>query len=221
MERGVYNSTPVVLKKLHDGTSSDIKKIFAKEAEILAKVAHENIVSMLSVCDKPVSIMMELCEFSFIPFGGTKIVNFLDKLLILMSEENYFTCFPGIGNVIARDITNAIAYLHGKDIVYRDIKPANILMSNSHYSNLQGNDLKVAYEKKPIVCKLEDLGKARSQAKKTNILLENSRTKVLNRGSLAFMAPEISIERGMLESACIDDLKAVDVWELLMSFLLF
>ena len=40
LERGVYDSTPIVLKKLHDGTSSDIKKIFAKETEILAKVAH-------------------------------------------------------------------------------------------------------------------------------------------------------------------------------------
>ena len=59
VERGVYNSTPIVLKKLHDDTSSDIKNIFAKEAEILAKVALENIVSMLPVCDKPVSILMK------------------------------------------------------------------------------------------------------------------------------------------------------------------
>ena len=164
MER---DSTQIVLKKLHDSTSSDIKKIFAKEAEILAKVAHENIVSMLSVCDKPLFTMMELCEFSFIPFGGIKVA---------MSEESYFTCFPGIGNVITTVITNAIAYLHGKDIVHRDKKPANILVSNSHYINLQGVDLKVAYEKTPIVCKLEDLGEARSQATKTNILLQNSRT---------------------------------------------
>ena len=117
----------------------------------MTKVAHENIVSMMPVCNKSVSIMMELCEFSFIPFGGTEVVNFLDKLLILMSEESYFTCFPGIGNVTARDITNAIVYLHRNDIVHKDIKPANILVSNSHNSNLQEVDLKVAYKKTPIV----------------------------------------------------------------------
>ena len=122
--------------------------------------------------------MMELCHFNFILFCGTEVVNTFDKLLILMSEESYFICFPGIGNVFARDITNAIAYLHGTDIARRDIKPANILVYNSHYSNLQAVDLKVAYEKTPIVCKLEDLGEAPSQITKTNILLQSSRTKV-------------------------------------------
>ena len=167
--------------------------LFAKEDEILAKVSSENIVSMMSVCDKPMSIMMELCVFSFIPFGSTE-VDSLDKLLILMSEESYLTCIPGIRNAIVMNITNTIAYLHGKDIAHRDIKPANILVCNSHYINLQGVDLKVAYEKTPIVYNLGDLGEARSQAAKTNIFSQNGRTKVLNRGSQTFMAPEISIE---------------------------
>ena len=69
----------------------------------------------------------------------------------------------------------------------RTLNPANILVYNSHYSNLQGVDLKVAYEKIPVVCKLEDLREARSQ---------NSRTEVLNRRSQEFM--EISIEGEML-----------------------
>ena len=108
--------------------------------------------------------------------------------------------------------------MHGKDTLHRDIKPANIVVSNSHYSNLQGVDLKGAYEKTPIVCKLGDLGEAHSRAKKTNILLQNSKTKVLNRRSQAFMAPEISVEEEMLESACINNLKVIDVWALLMTF---
>ena len=105
-----------------------------------------------------------------------------------------------------------LAYLHGKDIVHRDIKPENILVSNLHYRNLQRVDLTVAHEKTPIVCKSRDLGEARSQATKTNILLQDSRTKALNRGSQAFMTPEILTEEKMLESACIDDLKAINVW---------
>ena len=106
---------------------------------------------MMPVCNKSVSIMTELCKFSFIPFGGTEVVNFLDKLLILMSEESYFTCFPGTGNITARDIINALVYLHGNDIVHKDIKPENTLVSNSHYSNLQGVNPKVAYKKTPTV----------------------------------------------------------------------
>ena len=127
MECGIYHSTATTLKKLHDGTSSDIKNISAKVTKILPKVAHENMVFMTPVCNKSVSIMTELCEFSFIPFGGTEVVNFLDKLLILMSEESYFTCFPGTGNVTASDITDAIAYLHGKDIVHKDNKASKYI----------------------------------------------------------------------------------------------
>ena len=41
----------------------------------------------------------------------------------------------------------------------------------------------------------------------------------MNRGSQAFMAPEVSIEGEMLESACIDDLEAIDVWALSITFL--
>ena len=39
----------------------------------------------------------------------------------------------------------------------------------------------------------------------------------MNRGSQAFMAPEISIEGEILESACIDNFKAINVGALLMT----
>ena len=94
---------------------------------------------------------------------------------------------------------------------------ANILVSNSRYRNLQEVDLKVSYEKTPIVCKLGDLEEARSQATKTNNLLQNNRTKIFNRGSEAFMAPEISIMGEMLESAFNKDFKAIFVWPFVIS----
>ena len=43
--------------------------------KILAEIKHENLVSMLGVCYEPTPIMMELCEFSFIPFEGEYVVN--------------------------------------------------------------------------------------------------------------------------------------------------
>ena len=60
---------------------------------------------------------MELCKFTFIPFSGTEVIDSLDKILVLMSEERYFPCFPGIEKVISGNITNAIAYLHGQLLI--------------------------------------------------------------------------------------------------------
>ena len=42
-------------------------------------------------------------------------------------------------------------------------------------------------------------------------------TKMVNRGSPAFMAPEISLDQYMLETAGIEQLKAIDNWALLMT----
>ena len=51
-----------------------------------------------------------------------------------MNEEVIFDSFPGIGNVTVSDIVCAVSYIHSRDIIHRVTKPANILMSNFHYS---------------------------------------------------------------------------------------
>ena len=92
-----------------------------------------------------------------------------------------------------------------------DIKPANVLVSNSHYKTYKHEELEKAFCKKPINCKLGDLGEARSVYTQTNDLTGKNCTTAAHRESLAFMVPELIIEELSIASARIDKLKTVDV----------
>ena len=140
-----------------------------------------------------------------------------------MNEKDIFNSFPCIGNVIASDVVCAVSYdetitiivpwsyLHIRDTVHRDIKPTNVLVSNSHYKSYKHEELKMVFGKKPDVCKLGDLGEARSMYRQTNDLTGKNCTTAVHRGSLAFMVPELIIEELSMASAGIDKLKTVDV----------
>ena len=70
----------------------------------------------------------------------------------------------------------------------------------------------MVFGKKPIVCKLGDLGEARSMYTQTNALNGKNCTTAVHRGSLAFIVPELMIEELLIASAGPDELKTVDVW---------
>ena len=135
-----------------------------------------------------------------------------------MNEEDIVDSFSGTGNVIASDIVRAMSYLHSRDIVDRDIKPANVLVSNFHNKSYKHKELEIVFGKKPIVCKLSDFWEARSMYSQIYALTSKNYTTALHRGSLAFMAPELIIEELSIASAGIDELKTVDVWAVLMTF---
>ena len=99
-----------------------------------------------------------------------------------------------------------------------DIKPANVLVSNSHYKTYKHEELEKAFCKKPINCKLGDLGEARSVYTQTNDLTGKNCTTAAHRESLAFMVPELIIEELSIASAGTDELKTVDVWVVSMTF---
>ena len=122
------------------------------------------------------------------------------------------------GNVITSDVVRAVSYLHSRDIVHRNIKPANILVSNSHYKSFKHEELEMAFGKKPIVCKLGDLGEARSMYTQTNVLTGKKCTTVVHRGSLVFMVPELIIEQLSIASAGTDELKTFDIWAVSITF---
>ena len=77
--------------------------------------------------------MMEYVYFDLEVFGGEGKVSSLSDLLSCLDEQN----FKGIGKEfmmkIATDVATGMQYLHGKEIAHRDVKPANVLVSNHHY----------------------------------------------------------------------------------------
>ena len=99
-----------------------------------------------------------------------------------------------------------------------DIKPPNVLVSNSHYKNYKHKELEMAFGKKPINCKLGDLGEVRPVYTQANALTGKNCTTDVHRGSLAFMVPELIIEELSIASAGTDELKTVDVWVVSMTF---
>ena len=97
-----------------------------------------------------------------------------------------------------------------------DIKPANVLVSNSHYKSFKHEELEMA--KNLLNCKLGDLGEARSVYTQNNALTGKNCTIAVHRGSLAFMVPELIIEGLSIAPAIIDKLKNVYVWVVSMTF---
>ena len=141
----------------------------------------------------------ELREFDFEPCNADKKVSSLDQFLSYMNKEIIFDSFPGIENVIVSDVLRTVSYLHSRDIIHRDRKPANVLASNSnsHYKSYKHEEAKMAFGKKTIACKLGDLREARSMYTQTNY----------------YSLHELSIA-----SAGTDELKTVDVWVVSMTF---
>ena len=52
------------------------------EGKSLTEMKHDNIVALLGVCEKPVSLMMKLYEFDFEPFNANKKVSSLDQFVV-------------------------------------------------------------------------------------------------------------------------------------------
>ena len=132
--KGLYKEKDFVLKKVKS-QSSYVRDIFVKEALLMSKTCLENIVSLIAISEDPVSIIMEYCVFSFIPFQRIDKFSSLDQLLQYISTEDLFTYFPGVLNFMASGIGKGLGYFHENIMVHRDIKPENILITNIQYAH--------------------------------------------------------------------------------------
>ena len=203
--KAIYESKNVSAKKLDPTLDKEHVATFSKEAEIIQRINNSHAVKLIAVSDNPITIMMEFCAFSFTLFNQNATVNSLDDFFSYYDQEDLHCFFPTILHKISSDTTKAVQYIHSNNIVHRDIKPANILASNMHYDNLtDAQETPNIFKSEPIICKLADLGEARSKLLQTRVISNNSRTHFVRRGSPAYMAPEILVEESILKSAGVE-----------------
>ena len=87
-----------------------------KEINVLSKLSHPNIMSLYEVIDtrNNVSLVMEMCQ-------GKSLFHYIKKKPQQKLEEK--EC-----KLIFKQIVDAVAYMHGKSFVHRDLKLDNILI---------------------------------------------------------------------------------------------
>jgi hypothetical protein len=143
---------PVALKRLHANSPEDVARRFEREARLGASLNHPNLVSIYDTLTDPegVLIVMEYVE-------GTSLYEAL-RIGPLPREWAF---------AVLRGVASALDHAHRHGVVHRDVKPANILLSEEGEA------------------KLVDLGIARAAEGATHITQTGT---VL--GTPVYMAPE-------------------------------
>jgi len=109
---------PVLIKKLHPQMSreEDIRKRFEREAQVCARVKHENIVDIYSyqVDENATMLVMEFVE------GQS-----LGEMLTKRGRIEWRAWLSMLAGVL-----KGLAHAHSKGVTHRDVKPDNLLVTN-------------------------------------------------------------------------------------------
>ncbi|XP_042728655.1 interleukin-1 receptor-associated kinase 4 isoform X1 [Lagopus leucura] len=157
--KGYINGRNVAVKKLAavvDVSAQDLKQQFDQEIEIMAKCKHENLVELLGFSSDGAQPCL---VYEYMPNGSL-----LDRLACLDGTP------PISWNTrceIAQGTASGINFLHDNNHIHRDIKSANILLTETY------------------VPKISDFGLARASVTFTRTIMTD---RVV--GTAAYMAPE-------------------------------
>ncbi len=158
-----WRETFVVAKIINTEIIKTKKELVLREIDIMSKLHHPNIVQFLGYVNNPFILVME-----YIPQG-----NLRDNISKLYKSQKI---------TIMKDILKALAYFHNRkphSLIHRDIKPTNVLLTNSKVAKITDFGLSKFY-------KLDNIS---SFDNLTNIETNNSLTKEV--GTEKYMAPEI------------------------------
>jgi len=114
--KGKYLGLEVAIKKLFFVDDDFMQKYIEREMDTLRGLNHPNIVQLMGLCTETGDIYI-ITEF----VGGGNLRHILKSDMELTWERRL---------AFALDVALAMTYLHHKDIMHRDLKSANLLVSS-------------------------------------------------------------------------------------------
>uniref|UniRef100_A0A3Q1MSH3 Serine/threonine-protein kinase 33 n=1 Tax=Bos taurus TaxID=9913 RepID=A0A3Q1MSH3_BOVIN len=164
--RGNFTEGKVPHIRMDNGAAlqagSSAVKLLEREVDILKSVKHEHIIHLEQVFETPkkMYLVMELCEDG--------------ELKEILERKGHFS--ENETRWIIQSLASAIAYLHNKDIVHRDLKLENIMVKSSFIDANNEMNLNI---------KVTDFGLAVKKHGRSEVMLQTTC------GTPIYMAPEV------------------------------
>ncbi|GAA5992412.1 hypothetical protein JCM5350_000971 [Sporobolomyces pararoseus] len=132
-ERDADEARQVVAIKVVPEDSTRAPRNGRREAELLSRLSHPNIISLLNSYLQPPSPSSLGSRITlFFPFYPHTLRKLLDSPAFIPDtlSSSSFSSFSAFSHVIAKQLISATSYLHSCSISHRDINPSNVVISD-------------------------------------------------------------------------------------------
>ena len=123
--KAIWYGKEVAVKKLHlKKLPADLIEDFDNETKIMASCQSAQIVKLFGVCTEAENFAMVM---EYMPKGS---------LYTILKDKSEALPWEPLRWQIALDISKGLAYLHGKEILHRDLKSLNVLLNQDYHAKI-------------------------------------------------------------------------------------